>query len=77
MVTGIGTTHFMSGLRKHILGGHKMDLDFKKAKGHFRSMSFKYFQFPDLYRSCSRGTDACMVDSTVLTEDQLCVAIFH
>lgn len=40
MDAGIGTTHFMSGLRKHMVGGHKMAPDFKKAKGQLRPVVF-------------------------------------
>lgn len=74
MAAGIGTTPFMSGLKKHMAGGHKMAPDFKKAKGQFRPVFFRYFQFQDLCKSSSGGTDASLANSAVPTVDQFYLA---
>lgn len=63
MAPGIGTTRFMSELRKHMAKGHKMSPDFTKAKGQFRPVFFSYFQFQNLGKSAIGGTDACMANS--------------
>lgn len=77
MAAGIGTTRFMSGLRKHMARGHKMAPDFKKVKGQFRPVFFSYFQFQDHCRASNGGTDACMANSAVPTVDQFYLATSH
>lgn len=77
MAAGIGTTRFMSGLRKHMAEGHKMATDFKKAEGQFRPEFFSYFQFHDLCKSSTGGTDVCMANSAVPTVDQFYLAASH
>jgi len=77
MPAGIGTTCFMSWLRKHTAGGHKKAPDFKKAKGQFRPVFFSYFQLLDFCKSSTGGTDACMANSAVPTVDQFYLAASH
>lgn len=74
MAAGIGTARFMLVLRKHMAAGHKMAPDFKKAKGQFRPVFFSYFQFQDLCKSSTGGTDACMANSAVPTVHQFYLA---
>lgn len=48
-----------------------------KAKGQFRPVFFSYFQFQDLCKSSSGGTDNYMSNSAVPTLDQFYLATSH
>lgn len=59
------------------LGGTKWIQILRKPKVTLGQRSSNIFNFQISTDPAVRGTDACMVNSAVLTEDQLYVAIFH